>query len=695
MKREIKTTLALDGEKEFKQAVSEINRELKVLGTEMDKVTAEFGDNAKGMEALASKQKVYNKQIDEQKKKIEELKRALANSEQEFGKNDRRTKEWQISLNRAEASLVKMERSLESNNKELEKASNKMEQFSRKANEMGQNLKSIGDKMTGAGRTMSMAVTAPIVAAGVASFKFAADLEDAQGAADQIFKNSSKEIQSWADGLKSHYGIAETEALTYANTMGAMLQNIGGLSEAEAAKMSGQLVELAGDLTAMFGGTTEDAVRALTGALKGNNTMLDNYGMAVNDALVKQKALDMGLIKGKEGMTLQAKQVATLALIMEQSAAAQGQAAREADGASGSMRAFQTEVKNLSTDIGEILLPIITPLIASVRDLAKKFGEMSPASKKMVVVIAGLAAAIGPVLIGLGMVAKAMGSIMTVLPQLGKAFGAIKKVSGIFKGIGIAAKFLMANPIILVIAGVIAAAYLIYKNWDKISKQLAETWTWIKEKVASIWGGIKDFFAENWNAIKSTMVQKWNDIKNWLVNFVAGFKQAVSDKISSVKTAVSGVWDAVKTTTINIWSEIKGFIAGAIDGIVSTISGLFDKLDQLKLKAKGVKEGVSYTFTGSGSTMHWASGTNFHPGGLAWVGERGPELLDLPRGSKVYNNQQSMAMASQNLTIGGTVRVEGVNNMNQLVGVAEIIAKQIEQGDRRLAGRVRVMPSMA
>ena len=68
--------------------------------------------------------------------------------------------------------------------------------------------------------------------------------------------------------------------------------------------------------------------------------MLDNYGMAVNDAMVKAKALELGLIKGTGEMTLQAKQAATLALIWQQTGAAQGQAAREADGASGSMRIF-------------------------------------------------------------------------------------------------------------------------------------------------------------------------------------------------------------------------------------------------------------------------------------------------------------------------------------------------------------------
>ena len=91
--------------------------------------------------------------------------------------------------------------------------------------------------------------------------------------------------------------------------------------------------------------------------------MLDNYGMGVNDATIKAKAFEMGLYDGTGQMELTTKQAATLALIMEQTGDAQGQAAREADGASGSMRGLVTELKNIATELGEVLLPIITPFI--------------------------------------------------------------------------------------------------------------------------------------------------------------------------------------------------------------------------------------------------------------------------------------------------------------------------------------------
>ena len=77
------------------------------------------------------------------------------------------------------------------------------------------------------------------------------------------------------------------------------------------------------------------------------------------------------------------------------------------------------------------------------------------------------------------------------------------------------------------------------------------------------------------------------------------------------------------------------------------------------------------------------------------VGEKGAELAWLPQGTDIRSHGETTQMMNQSLTIGGLVRIEGVNNMNEVVGVAELVAKQIEQGDRRLAGRVRVMPSMA
>ena len=358
----------------------------------------------------------------------------------------------------------------------------KMKNISKDLGKAGKNISQVGKKLT-------MGVTLPVVAAGAAAFKMAADMEDAMGAADQIFGKSAENMKGWAKGLESYYGIASAEAMEYGNMMGSMLQNIGGLTESEAAKQSQTLIKLAGDLTAMYGGTTQDAVRALTGALKGNNTMLDNYGMAVNDSMIKTKALEMGLYDGTGAMDLATKQAATLALIMEQSGAAQGQAAREAEGASGSMRALMTEVKNLGTSIGTVLLPIVTPLIAKIKEMVEKFGGLDEKTKKLIVTVAMFAAAAGPILSILG---GTITSVSKVIGVVGKFSRAVSGGSKIVKAFGV-----LLGPggvVLLAVAAFAAGAYLVYKNWGKIK----DFFSGLKTSILGFFSDIKSAW-DNWN----------------------------------------------------------------------------------------------------------------------------------------------------------------------------------------------------
>ena len=102
--------IGIEGEKEFKKALSEINQSFKVLGSEMKLVSSQFDANDKSIQALSARNTVLNKEIDAQRQKIETLRAALQNASDSFGENDRRTQNWQIQLNNAEAALNGMER---------------------------------------------------------------------------------------------------------------------------------------------------------------------------------------------------------------------------------------------------------------------------------------------------------------------------------------------------------------------------------------------------------------------------------------------------------------------------------------------------------------------------------------------------------------------------------------------------------
>jgi len=477
------------------KALGGVNKQSKDLQAELRQVDRLLKLDPKNTELVAQKQKILAEAVENSRSKLDTLKEAQKQVNEQFAKgeiSEEQYRAFQREVAKAEQELKGFERQLNETAKATDTWKNKLDKAQT-------SLKNVGAKMTDMGKTLSMSVTAPIVAVGAASFKMAADLQDAMGATDQMFAQASDSVKKWADNLDGYYGIAEGEALEYANMMGSMLKNIGGLTEEEASKQAATLIELAGDLTAMYGGTTADAVRALTGALKGNNTMLDNYGMAANDAMVKTKALEMGLYDGTGQMDLASKQAATLALIMEQSAAAQGQAAREAEGASGGMRSFATEMKNLSTDIGEVLLPVITPLLANLNNIAKKFGDLSPEMKKAIVIVAGLAAAIGPLLIVLGMMASGLGAIVGILPVLGTALTALTGPIGI---------------VIAIIAAAIAIGVLLYKNWDEIKAKASE----LAAAVGAKFEEIRASIANKIDAAKEAVRGAIEDIKGFFTN---------------------------------------------------------------------------------------------------------------------------------------------------------------------------------
>ncbi|MDD4775425.1 MAG: phage tail tape measure protein [Syntrophomonas sp.] len=404
-----------------------------------------------------------------------------------------------------------------------------LKQAKRDLNNFNKDVDKIASGISNMGSKLTMGITAPIVGAGAAAFKMAADLQDAMGATDQIFKASADSMKAWADDLPTYYGVAEGEALEYANMMGSMLQNIGGMTEEQAGKQAQTLVALAGDLTAMYGGTTADAVRALTGSLKGNNTMLDNYGMAVNDAMIKTKAMEMGLLSEGESMDLATKQAATLALIMEQTGAAQGQASREAAGASGSMRALVTELKNIATSIGDVLLPVITPFLARINEMLQGFKAMSPATQELAVKIALIAAAVGPALMVLGPLISLVGGAISTFGAMGIAIKAgaagMAVFSAGFPTLG-AAIGLLTGPVGWVIGAIAllaAGAVLVYKNWDSI----------------------KTVFA----SVGDTIVSGFN-------SFVGFFTTTIPNTLSGLLGIITGVFDGVVEFINGIWDRI-------------------------------------------------------------------------------------------------------------------------------------------
>lgn len=170
--------IGLEGEKEFKKALSEINQSFKVLGSEMKVVQSQFDKNDNSVEALTARNKVLNKEIEAQKQKIETLRSALANASESFGENDRRTQQWQIQLNNATAALNNMERELEQNEKAIDDLGDELQQAGRQADNFGDEMEDAAkdaddasskmEKVGSAIKGLGVAIGVSVAAAGAA-----------------------------------------------------------------------------------------------------------------------------------------------------------------------------------------------------------------------------------------------------------------------------------------------------------------------------------------------------------------------------------------------------------------------------------------------------------------------------------------------------------------------------------------------
>ncbi len=142
----IQTDFTITGERAYKQAISEINSGLGVLNSEMKRVTAQFQDNAGSMDALRARGDVLERQLLSEQEKVEKLREALEHAKREYGEADKRTMEWQKSLNNAQAAVANTEHAIRENNKALEEAEKGMQDTGEESEKLSNSVKDLASQ---------------------------------------------------------------------------------------------------------------------------------------------------------------------------------------------------------------------------------------------------------------------------------------------------------------------------------------------------------------------------------------------------------------------------------------------------------------------------------------------------------------------------------------------------------------------
>lgn len=212
--RTVKARVALDGEKEYRQALNNLNSGNKVLASEMRKLQAEYKGNTESVEYLTKKGDVLDRQLQQQKDKVQTLRDAVANAAQQYGESSEKTQAWIVKLNDAETAEINLQQAVDENNTQLENQGNVMNTLTGKVEEIANSLgiqipagaqKALdGMKGMSNGSALALSATAAAVTALIKSIKqlHQMTLEAASQADDLITRSmqsgvNTDTLQQW------------------------------------------------------------------------------------------------------------------------------------------------------------------------------------------------------------------------------------------------------------------------------------------------------------------------------------------------------------------------------------------------------------------------------------------------------------------------------------------------------------------
>lgn len=301
----------------------------------------------------------------------------------------------------------------------------------------------------------------------------------------------------------------------------------------------------------------------------------------------------------------------------------------------------------------ELAMALIPSLISTIEWVKKNviaFKDWTQENPVLVASLTKVTAAVGGFLFVAGPLLIILPGIVTAVGLIAPAFAAVKVAV-------LAVAGAIDLPLIAIVAAVVAigyAAYKIYENWDEITAFFEDFWGNLgrmfedgKKMIAEsdLFQGIKESATEATEYSISKLGELAGFVSGNLsqaltdpVDFIAEYWEWLGSVFDSVYLGVGRAWDFLMTNVLEpAWNWLKSFY----DWISEIFLSAFDK-------AAAESSGLSL----DDNTMPaFARGTRSAPGGMAWVGEEGPELMYVPRGAQVYPAQQSAAMAGGGATV--------------------------------------------
>lgn len=269
----------------------------------------------------------------------------------------------------------------------------------------------------------------------------------------------------------------------------------------------------------------------------------------------------------------------------------------------GAMTEMKSALEGLGITLSEYLIPAFTSIVQKITEAIRWFNDLDPAIQQIILVVGGIAAAVGPVILVVGQLVSAVGAIVSAFSA---ASGAIAAAGGVLA--------VITGPIgltIAAIAGLAAAAYLIYDNWEYIETFFVDLWNKVSTYMKEEWDKMVEMLTNAWNAVKETATTVWNALVEAVMNIIRPFVEAIMKVWNAVKDDIAKVWNGIKTFFTGWWETIKTIFAGALLLLINLVTGNFDELktnalaiwEKLKGSLSQMWEGIKTIFSGALSAI--------------------------------------------------------------------------------------------
>jgi hypothetical protein len=215
------------------------------------------------------------------------------------------------------------------------------------------------DRMSRVGERLTVGLTAPLLAGGVALMRLSANAIESENLVKESFGGMLESANTWSKGLSSALGLNEYEVRRQAATFNVMFNSMG-LAENKAFDMSKGLTKLAYDMSSFYNLRPEEAFEKLSAGITGEAEPLKRLGILINEETIKQYAYAKGIAAAGSELSEQEKVLARYGAIMQQTTKAQGDLERTKDSPANMMRQNMAELQKAGIDAGMALQPLLS-----------------------------------------------------------------------------------------------------------------------------------------------------------------------------------------------------------------------------------------------------------------------------------------------------------------------------------------------